>query len=134
MEVAVRDAPTPIGRAILDADLPAPSPWRPAQYLLPLAALGAHVVAESERDGMAKRLSQELAVAHDAEAVALLRAEAKRPMPVDEAIQTTLFRFPNVTSSHHDQLFMAACFGDEAPTKAELQALDKITRQLRLVG
>jgi hypothetical protein len=95
----------PTGKAILDAALPAPRPWRVTEYLRPMSSLCARVLMEGAADGaelgaklehMVVRLLDTLGLEPASQPEGTLPAmvaQAHDPLSLEQAVVGTRFRF-----------------------------------------
>lgn len=109
-----------VGKAILDADLPAPAPLRLADYLAPIVSLCVQITG-GDLEPMFERLAGELGSDPDS-----LRAA----LPLEDAARVARFRFPQVSAAEHVRLFEAVCFGDREPSARERAKLEEVAAAL----
>jgi hypothetical protein len=112
----------PVGKAVLDASLPAPGVWRLADYLEPLIALGGRMmtpeqsVDEAALAQMVERLAEALGFDRDewpGGALEAMVAHARDPLALKEAIHGARFRFPGLGRTELQALLRHATVTDE---------------------
>jgi hypothetical protein len=119
LEVVAHDKKgRPLGKAILDAELPAPSTFDPEGYLAPLLSLCGHIVGNDDRH-VRRVLSEELGIE-------LTGKTSSRQGDIEGAARQLVFRSPGVTRDDHEALLRNACFGEREPSTSELEALARV--------
>ena len=131
LEVTVRDGQgQPIGKGILDADLPPPRDFAPEPYLEPLLALFSFVLEGAPEQQAAARLGLAEQLGLDASTWSQVPSPSS-PRERAAATARLAFRFPQLLAAGDDALLRQMCFMEIEPSPEQTLKLHQIAELLR---